>query len=201
MRHNRGETGIMKWRYLIVYYILKPLCAVFYPMRFTGRDNIPDGPAILCANHSNFIDPVLLALACGKKHWLHFMAKAELMEIPILGRIFKGIGAFGVQRGKSDITAIRTAMKYLKSGEKIMMFPEGTRVSADEGTAAKTGAIRLASKLNVPLIPAYIPRRKRIFRRVRIAIGQPYFAEASGRDDFDVQSNRLMQKIYELRTD
>lgn len=191
----------MRWRYLVVFYILRPLCALLYPMRYTGRENVPEGPAILCANHSNFIDPVLLALACGKKHWLHFMAKEELMKKPVLGWILKGIGSFGVQRGRSDINAIRTAMKYLKSGEQIMMFPEGTRVSADEGQEAKTGAIRLASKLRVPIVPAYIPRRKKIFSRVRIAIGQPYYVESAGRDDFEDQSRHLMEKIYELRTD
>ena len=191
----------MRWRYLVVYYILRPLCALLYPMRYTGRENVPEGAAILCANHSNFIDPVLLAMACGTKHWLHFMAKEELMEKPVLGWILKGIGSFGVQRGKSDINAIRTAMKYLKSGEKIMMFPEGTRVSADEGQDAKTGAIRLASKLNVPIVPVYIPRRKKVFSRVRIAIGQPYYTESAGHDGYDELSHQLMDKIYELRTD
>ena len=57
-----------------LFDFLKPWVKAFYPMRCRGRENIPDGPAVICANHSNYIDPLLVALAFGKENYMHFMA-------------------------------------------------------------------------------------------------------------------------------
>jgi len=186
-----------KKSYHFVYSALRPLCALLYPLRILGRENIPEGPAIICANHSNYIDPILIAYAFTKKHWIHFMAKIELFKIPVLGWILRKIGTFPVDRGSADIGSIRTAMRYLKEGAKVMIFPEGTRVSADDAVAAKSGAVRLASKLKVPIIPVHIPRGKKIFRRVLLIIGKPYQVTASA-GEYDSAAGELMHRIGEL---
>jgi 1-acyl-sn-glycerol-3-phosphate acyltransferase len=182
-----------------LFDFLKPFVKAFYPMRCRGQENIPDGPAVVCANHSNYIDPLLVALAFGKENYMHFMAKLELERVPIVGPVLKKCGICFVDRGKSDIDAIRNMMRYLKHGEKVFMFPEGTRVEHDNEVEAKTGAVRIASKMKVPIVPVYIPRGKKIFGRVELRIGKPYTVEGKTHEEYEKLADGIMERIYELR--
>ena len=188
----------MKSGYAIVYSILRMFFTPLFPMRYIGRENIPEGAAIVCANHTSSVDPLLVAFALKMNQYPHFMAKIELYKVPLLGRILKAIGVFFVDRGKSDVGAIRASMQYLKAGEKIMMFPEGTRVSEDDAIAAKTGAVRLAVRLGVPILPIYVPRKKRLFRGSNVIIGKPYCIEPMEKPDYQALSDELLLRIKEL---
>jgi 1-acyl-sn-glycerol-3-phosphate acyltransferase len=142
--------------FLFAYIVLYIFKTVLYPLKTKGRENIPEGPAMVCANHSSYTDPIMISYAFGLPNILHFMAKIELFRIPLLGRYIKAMGSFGVDRGTNDMNAVRTAMKYIKSGEKVMIFPEGTRVLEEDAAAGKIGAVRIAMRLNVPIVPVYI---------------------------------------------
>lgn len=179
------------------YKRLKPLGAILYPTDVYGKENIIDQPCLICANHSNFVDPVLLALAFGIDCPIHFMAKIELFRRKWMADLFGSVGAFGVDRDGADISAIRTVMKYIRAGEKVGIFPEGTRVSHDGEVEAKAGAVRMAAKLKVPIIPVYINRRKVIFRKVKLVIGEPIYVPANT-EDFQQVTNELMETIAEL---
>lgn len=187
----------MRWFYTLMYMLTRIVLWPFFPIYSPDRNKIPEGGAIICANHSHAVDPFLVAYACGRRDWIHVMAKKELF-VPVLGWMLKTAGIFPVSRGESDIGAIRTAITYLKNGDKILMFPEGTRVSEGESVAAKTGAVRLAAKLDVPIVPVYVPREKRLFRRLRISIGEPYLTGKVKNTELTEQCETLMQKIYEL---
>lgn len=185
--------------YSFLVVIVRAICKVIYPTRIIGAENVPEGAAIVCATHSNYIDPLLLAIAFGGNDPIHFMGKKELFKIPVLRGLMRALGAFPVDRGTSDITSIKTAMRFLRDGEKVGIFPEGTRASEDEETDAKTGAIRLASKMKVPVIPVYLTRGKVIFRKVDLIIGMPYYITGEKRGEYETLSQELMSKIYELR--
>lgn len=188
--------------YSIACLIARPFFSLVYRVRAIGRENIPDGATVVCANHSNNSDPVLMVYAFTRRNQMHFMAKSELFKIPILGLLLKAAGIFSVDRSGADMAAIRTAIKFLKSGEKIAMFPEGRRVDADDAAAAKTGAIMLAFRTGSPITPVYIPRKKRFFSRIPVVIGQPYKIEAEGNKltaaDYSRLATELMEKIEEL---
>lgn len=183
----------------ILYCVLYPLVRVLYPMRVKGLENIPDGPAVICANHSNFIDPLLICVALGRKRHVHFMAKRELKDVFLVGKVLSGIGVCFVKRGDSDIDAIRSMLRYLKRGDKVVLFPEGTRVHDDNAVDAKTGAVRIASKTKAPIIPIYIPRGKRIFSRVNLVIGEPYMVSGKSHDEYVKLADGVMDEIYKLR--
>ena len=191
--------GEVERSYGRAYRLLRPLVGFLYPMRSFGAENVPEGPVILCANHSNYIDPLLAAFACGRRHMIHFMAKIELRRVPILGKILENIGVLFVERGKSDIDAIRGTMRLLKDGRQVFMFPEGTRTGEDNQVEAKTGAVRIASKLHVPIIPMYIPRRKRIFGHITVGIGKPMLVTAVSHEDYERAAADVMERIYALR--
>ncbi|MEL7604286.1 MAG: lysophospholipid acyltransferase family protein, partial [Bacillota bacterium] len=183
----------MSLAYPICFAIVFPLVHLIFPCRFFGRANIPEGPVIVCANHSSFIDPVLIAFAFGCRRRLYFMAKAELFRVPVLGALLRVLGAFPVVRGETDIGAIRTAIRHLKNGHQIMMFPEGTRVSEPELAAAKSGAIRIATKLGVPVLPIYISTRKKAFHCSKLVIGKPYKLETPEDKDYAPAVQALME--------
>lgn len=183
--------------YSLAVAVVKPIVRILYPMKITGTENIPDGAAIICANHSNYIDPVLIAIAFTSKYWIRFMAKIELFSIPVLKGILSRLGTFPVDRSNADVSSVRTAMRFLKSGEKIMIFPEGTRVSEDDAVAAKSGAVRMASKLKVPVVPIFITRKKVIFKKVELVIGAPYSITAAA-GEYDSAAEDLMCRIRQL---
>lgn len=185
--------------YRRLFAVLRPIVSFLYPMRSFGAENLPDGPVIVCANHSNYIDPILAAFAFGKHRFIHFMAKAELRRIPIVGRVLENCGVLFVERGKSDIDAIRGTMRLLKHGCRVFVFPEGTRVGSDNEVEAKTGAVRIASRMSVPIVPMYIPRRKRIFGRITVGIGRPFYVEAVTHEEYEKSAAEIMERIYELR--
>ena len=105
-----------KW-YRFFYAIVWPFVMLFYPMKFIGRENIPEGGALVCANHSAAVDPFFLAFALGRKKRICAMAKESLLNIFFVGKVLKLIGTFGVRRGASDIHAVKYALEELKKGE------------------------------------------------------------------------------------
>ncbi len=173
-----------------------------YPMKIIGRENIPERAALVCANHSSYADPVMLAIAFTAKHQLHFMAKADLFEKPFLGSIMRWAEAFGVHRGTADASAIKQAMKYLKNGEKVMMFPEGRRVRGDDAAAAKSGAAMLAIRTGAPLVPVHLPAKRRLFRPNIVVIGAAYHPQTTSRkataEEYHLVADDLLHRIMEL---
>lgn len=188
----------MRALYRLYFILAYPFVRLLCPCRIKGREKIPEGPLIICANHSSNADPLLIALCSGIKHHLFFMAKAELFENKISGGILSAIGVFPVQRDSTDIKSIRTMMQHLKDGDKVMIFPEGTRVSEDESVAAKTGAVRIAGKMNIPILPVYLTSGKKLFRFSVINVGESYVPEKPKDKNYDIMAQDLMDRIYAL---
>jgi 1-acyl-sn-glycerol-3-phosphate acyltransferase len=183
--------------------LLNVVFRLFFPLKIIGRENIPDSAALVCANHSSYADPVLLVLAFTSKHPLHFMAKEELFQKPFLRWLLPKIESFPVRRGAADLSAIKQAMKYLKSGEKVMMFPEGKRVRGEVSAAAKSGAAMLAVRTKAPLLPVGLPAKRRLFQRNTIVIGKPYHPELDGEkpssEAYRIIADDLLLRMNALR--
>lgn len=191
--------------YSILYLILWPFFNLFHPCKAIGRDNIPSGSALICANHTALTDPLLVVFAFRRKNRMRVMAKEELMRLPVLGWLLHKAGIFGVKRGKADVGAIKTALKVLSSGEKLLLFPEGTRAKSEEGGEAKTGAAMLAVRSGVPIVPVYVPAKKLWFTRTHVVIGQPYYPNINGNgkkptaEDYRSVADDLMSRIHALK--
>lgn len=190
--------------YKIAYVLVMSVFRVIFRPHIYGRENIPDGAAVVCANHTASTDPIFLAMGLTIHHQIHFMAKQELMKNPLLKLILRGLGTFAVNRGESDIKSIKHAFSLLKAGKKLGIFPEGTRVQEDETSEAKTGAAMLSIRSGAPFLPVSISRgRKHLFARVNIVIGKAYQAEVPGGrkatpECYQVVAEELMQRIYKL---
>jgi len=192
----------MDWFFHLLYCVVWPYFRLIHPVRAVGRENIPEGPAVICPNHTTAGDPFYVVFAFGFRWPMRAMAKMEIMRMPFIGWILSKAGVFGVNRDNTDLKAVKTAMKFLKEGDKLLMFPEGTRVHEGEDVQAKVGAALFATRTGVPLLPVYIQRKKKRFRRNTVVIGEPYYPEYEGRkptsEELQVIARNLMDRVRAL---
>ena len=186
--------------YHFIFYPARIIFALKHPvLRIHGKENIPQEPAILCCNHSAFSDPIWVVFAAHPKRIFRIMAKKELFDIPVLGWLITKVGAFPVDRQISDINAVKTAMQILKSGDKLLIFPEGT-TKHKEGDPAKLGAARIALKTKAPILPVYISENKKFRSKVYVIFGEPFTPEPTRtREGYQALAEDIMKRIYALK--
>ena len=163
----------MKYKFL--HKLLDIISKIYIRQRYEGLENIPkDGPFILAGNHIHLYDPVVIM--CSIKKDIHFLAKSSLFKFP-QGIIFNGMGLIKVYRDGKDRNAYEDAIKYLKDGKIIGIYPEGTRERGRGLLPFKTGAVRMSLEANCNIIPFVITGRYRAFRKgVVVKFGKPYKA-------------------------
>ena len=167
-----------------------------------GRENIPEGPCMLCCNHSCFSDPVWVIVYGKLSRLPRIMAKQELMKLPVLGWLYRKLGAFPVDRGATDLKAVQTTLKTLREGNRVLIFPEGTRVRKGKRVEAHSGALLMANRAKVPVVPIYVSTKKHLFSRINLSFGKPYFPEYAAAkatpEELTLRSAELLEKIYAM---
>lgn len=108
----------------------------------------------MASNHLSYLDPAVLAIACPRE--VNFMAKEELFKIPLFSDLIRALGAFPVRRNTADISALKEAMKRVKAGNGLLLFPEGSRKEGTADLEPQAGIGFLAAKINAFVIPAFI---------------------------------------------
>ena len=170
-----------------------------YNYHVIGREKVPDGGCVLVANHTQWADPVLVGTALGNQYPLVAMAKKELFQIKLLGPLISALGAFPVDRGTADIGAIKTSLKAVKEGKKLLIFPEGgtTHKAGDE---AKVGAAMIAARTGAPIVPIYISENKKFRSKVYVVFGDAYIPEKTkSKDGYRAIADDMMRRIYALK--
>ena len=194
--------------YLLAGALSWPAVYGLYRLRARGLENVPEGGFVLAANHTSNFDPWPLGLPLWPRRQLRFMAKIELFN-PVLAPILNAGGAFPVRRGEGDREALETAVRLVRDGEIVVMFPEGTRQR--KGLRKKfearphTGAARIALAAKAPLVPAAISGTDRLSRLgpLRVAYGPPVaiddIAARDRKETAQAVTDRLMAAITELK--
>ena len=187
----------------IVYPIIYAFIWLFFPFKIIGRENVPDEAALICPNHSSYLDPVYVFFVLGRKAYPKIIAKKELFRFPVFRTVIKWLGAFPVARDGSDISALKNCMRLLSNGQKLIIFPEGTRVRNDKQGGAKGGAGMLAVRASCPVLPIYIPVEKKIFRRTTVIVGQPFVIKKTesrpSKEDYEAASSEIYERIFALK--
>lgn len=188
--------------YRITWTLLYPIFSIFHPVEVIGAENVPEGPVLLCANHASAWDPIQVIMALPKTYPLRIMAKKQLFSIPIVGPFLRSIGVFPVDRGNSDISAVKTAIKSLRDGFSLLLFPEGTRVQEKGQVATKSGAAVIAVRSGVPLLPVFVDMKKRLFRKTRVIFGKPFDPVYTGRkgtaEEMQAIAEEALRQSYAL---
>lgn len=131
---------------------------LFYNFEIFGSEHVPpEGQAaVFCVNHQSMFDPLLYGVAVThySRRILHIMAKIELFETPLVNAYIRWIYAFPVRRGEHDQQAYDAAIEFLKKGELVGMYPEGTLNGGGYNfLPPKLGAAKMAIETGVPIIP------------------------------------------------
>lgn len=133
---------------------------------FGGEENIPrKGGAILAINHVSYLDFAITgtaALPTGRL--VRFMAKKEIFDNKLAGPLMRGMHHINVDRSSGSASFV-AALRALKAGEIIGIFPEGTTSTSFEIKELKSGAVRLAMGAGVPIIPTIIWGSQRIWTK------------------------------------
>ncbi len=177
--------------------------ALFFPTRVDGLENIPaEGGFVLCSNHCSNRDPFMLAVPV-KNRFLHFMAKIELFKWKPVAAFIRALGGFPVDRGHSDLNAVRTALQLVGQGHALAIFPQGTRVRNNSRTPMLEGVSMIALRANAPVIPAYIGGPYRLFRRMQIRFGKPVDLSDFGRrmnsETLAAATRRIEDAVWALK--
>ena len=184
--------------------ISRILFGIFFRVELVNKHYVPEkGSALICANHKSQLD--MFFLGYKLKRCIHYIAKEELFRNPLLGAVMRSLGAFPVKRGSGDVKAIRTGLDLLEKGHIIGIFPEGTRRKGKSRgeMKIKPGSAMFAIKSGVAIIPVALEGSYKIFSRVRVIFGKPFYLDVDKNKKYTVEemtqiSRDIMDKVYSL---
>lgn len=192
------------------YKIFRIICqfvfGIIFGTKVIGVKNIPkEGGFILSANHVSNWDPPFLGTFIGRI--VNYMGKEELFKNPIMAMICRGLNVFPVKRGAADKNAVKNAIKILKSGGCLGIFPEGTRSKTGKMGKAESGVSLIAAMTKAPIIPAAIINTEKIFSseikfpRLAVVYGEPmiFSGNAKDKDELNNFAQSVMAEISKLK--
>lgn len=180
----------MTFWYLLGYSLSKAIAKTFFSYRVIGAENmIEEGPCIIAANHCSYLDPPLVGVAC--KRAIHYLARKSLLDVPVLGPILPELNVIPVDQKNADRSALMGAIRVVRNGGAVLIFPEGTRSLDGKLQPSQPGLGMIAAKTGVPIVPVRIegsfyalPRmgRLRLFP-ITLIVGEPQQLSRSSVDD------------------
>jgi 1-acyl-sn-glycerol-3-phosphate acyltransferase len=192
---------VIPWFYAFIRGLCRVLLQIFYRYRAIDAHNVPaTGAVIVACNHVSYFDPV--ALGVGFTRPVTYLAKKQLFAIPVLGPAIAALGAYPLDREAGGVAAVRAALRVLKDGRCVGIFPEGTRNLRGDAPE-KGGAALLGALSGAPVVPAAIAgtRRIRFFGPIRVIYGEPIRVERQRKadgDDLEKWTEEIMRRIRAL---
>ncbi len=195
-KHINPFLNVLRCLVIPVFFLVKPF-------RFFGKKNVPNGACIFISNHYRMLDPVYPASLTWEQ--IHFVAKKEVLEHPVLGFFARNAKVIGVNRDGSDARGLLDCFKCLKNGEKICIYPEGTRNKADvEMLPFHSGAAVMAIKCKAPIVPIVIYNKPNFFRCTHVVLGEPielseYYGKKLTEDEMAQVDEMLRQRMIAMK--
>ncbi len=181
-----GLWRIAWWHFLhAISYALVGTC---YRYRAWGTRNIPgSGPLLLVSNHQSYLDPILVGLGCHRRQF-YALARSNLFNHAAFSWLIRSLNAIPVDRGETDMAAMRRCLEVLRQGHALLIFPEGTRTLDGTTHAFATGTMLLIKRARPWVLPVAIegaygawPKGRALPRpwgRIGVRYGAPIAAEA-----------------------
>lgn len=160
--------------------LIRNLCVFWLDYRARGQELAPGGGALILANHESFLDPLLVALPLEPP--VSYLARHSLFAVPVLGGILRLTYVMPINRDSASSASIREAVRRIREGYLVGIFPEGTRSIDGQLGELKPGFIALLRHAQAPIVPVGVagagdtlPRGAKWLRRgrIRVAFGPP----------------------------
>jgi 1-acyl-sn-glycerol-3-phosphate acyltransferase len=182
------------------YSFFRSLCrigtSVMLDLKVYGVEHIPStGGVLILSNHHSFLDPPCIGVQIRRP--VSYLAKSELFDVPVFGKVIPRLNAFPVRQGAGDVGAVRETIKRLKEGHVLTVFPEGSRSSHGELQPLQGGFTLIVRKAGVPIVPAVIdgtfqawPMSRKFprSRPVRVMFGPPMHVS-------DLKAAEIVQQV------
>jgi 1-acyl-sn-glycerol-3-phosphate acyltransferase len=144
-----GEDPRRLWAF--ARRVVQPVTLWLAPAAAYGVERLPEGGAVLAANHFSGIDhPLIGSFVPGVTA---FLAKSELFEVPVLGEALEWMGVISIRRGESDREAVRRARAFVRAGGRVCVHVEGTRQRLGYPGSIHTGGLMIAMQEGAPVVP------------------------------------------------
>lgn len=167
MKNDQPPDNPSKILVFLVRLIFLCVSKIVWRIRFLNTENIPQnaqGGLLVVANHQTYLDPFWISLPI--KHDLRYMAWDAAFGWFFVGWLIKNLGAFPVNTKFGSRKSYTQAVKLLREGKTLMVFPEAAREFADGKLLQfKTGAAKLAIQTNVPILPVTIRGANKVWAR------------------------------------
>lgn len=187
----------------VIIVTLNLVFRTIYRMKVIGKENIPkEGALIFCGNHKSYFDPPAITVTNGRK--MSFLAKEELKKNILFAYLCWSFESIFVKRDSKDFTPIKTALKTLKNGDCLGIFPEGTRNGMEKNNGQlKNGAAYLALKTGAKIVPVGMIGEGKPFHKNAVIYGEPIDVSKyiDGKVDKDAEekvNEEMKAKILEL---
>ncbi|MFN8562766.1 MAG: lysophospholipid acyltransferase family protein [Anaerolineae bacterium] len=194
------------WRRRIMRGLINVVFNLIFRLEITGLENIPaSGSSLLMMNHITLLDPIL-CMGAVKQRFVIPMTKIENLENPLTAPFVRWWGSYSINRGEIDRKALMNSIELLKSGQLILIAPEGHR--HPEGLSQpKDGFAYIATKADAVIIPAAISGAvgwQSAFRlkrpRIQVNFGRPFRFRLGEngrvqRDDLPVMMDEAMYQL------
>jgi len=190
--------------YRLSKILAQVLCKLLFRYEVEGRGNIPSGGGfILASNHVSYLDPIIVGIASPRE--VSFMAKEEIFINSLVSWYIRKLGGFPVKRNSADLSAMKEAIRRLKSGRGVVIFPEGSRRFDSGETEPRAGIGLIASRAGVPIVPAFVrgtdqalPKGARFIRpkKINVKIGEQIHIERSM--PYEEIAHKVMDNIRRL---
>ena len=193
----------------MVYFIFKSIffaiLKIWCRMETFGVENLPKtGGFILASNHLSYADPPAVGVNCKRR--LNYMAKEELFSKPLIAWWLNSVGCIPVKRNSGDLSALREAIRRLRAGEGLLLFPQGTRIQGGRKLEPHSGIGFLAAKLGVPVIPACVigtdkvlPRGTKFIKPAKVSVCFGKQIRIDSKMPYENAASLIMEKIRQLQ--
>lgn len=185
--------------------IARPIVHLLFPFKVQGKENIPkkddERQLVVCCNHISLVDPAFIL--CSVPKHIHFMAKAEMFKSKIGNWFFNTVmGAFPVDRGKGDVSALDVATNLVKNQKLLGIFPEGTRSKDGTQGQFKSGAAYIVQHTGADVLPVCVctkSGRVKLFRRTIVRFGPVITREELGYTENETPNLRKATRVLSAR--
>ncbi len=201
------RATVQRLWYALLQQVARVLFIALAGIRVYHRERLPrTGGVLVVGNHQSYLDPILYAV--GMPRPFHPMARDSLFRVAPFRWLIRSLHAFPVKRRTADMGAVREALRRLKRGHVVLMFPEGTRTRDGAVGRMQGGPVTIAARAGVPIVPMAVdgafeawPRARRLPRPhpVRVACGAPIAIGPDEQADPEAAMARVRQAVVDLR--